>query len=369
MKNFSLKQSFFCARAEFIKWICDARMMILGVLLIFIYSFAIEPLKSNAKLMGEPLNILEPFIAIANSGAILLIIPLVFLTLIADFPKIDTNTVFYIMRVGRLNWLFGQLLKLVFMAVSYLAVIFLGAVLPMLSDGFWYNGWSNVATKFASRFPEHSGNFGVQLLPENLYNQLTVFSAAVQSYLLVFAYLMIIGLILLSFSLVKHKTVGFVLCGAVISLGTAFCSIKTTLMWAMPMANSIIWLHYTKYFREPIMPMSFSISYLAIFISVLLAFCFIAIRKFNYDNVAEIANDVCLTLADRPICLQPYSKSSYITTCFLKKFIFINTEVEIATKNHQISSNILQNSVGANIVRPSKQQTKSTILTKSIVLL
>ncbi len=242
MKNFSLKQSFFCARAEFIKWICDARMIILGVLLIFIYSFAIEPLKSNAELMGEPLNILEPFIAIANSGAILLIIPLVFLTLIADFPKIDTNTVFYIMRVGRLNWLFGQLLKLIFMALSYLAVIFLGAVLPMLSDGFWYNGWSNVATKFASRFPEHSGNFGVQLLPENLYNQLTVFSAAVQSYLLVFAYLMIIGLILLSFSLVKHKTVGFVLCGAVISLGTAFCSIKTTLMWTMPMANSIIWL-------------------------------------------------------------------------------------------------------------------------------
>lgn len=80
-------------------------------------------------------------------------------------------------------------------------------------------------------------------------------------------------------------------------------------------------------------------------------------------------NDVCLTLADRPICLQPYSKLSYITTCFLKKFIFINTEVEIATKNHQISSNILQNPVGANIVRPSKQQTKSTTPTKSIVLL
>ena len=47
----------------------------------------------------------------------------------------------------------------------------------------------------------------------------------------------------------------------------------------------------------------------------------------------------------------------------------INTEVEIATKNHQISSNILQNHVGANIVRPSKQQTKSTTPTKSIVLL
>ena len=289
MKNLNLKQAFSCARTEYIKWVCDARMLILGVLLIFIYNFAIEPLLKNAEEMGEPLNILEPFIAIANSGAILLIIPLVFLTLIADFPKIDTNTVFYIIRVGRVNWLIGQIIKLVMMALSYLAVIFAGAVVPILDKGFWYNGWSNVATKFASRFPEKRGNFGVQLLPENLYNQLSVFDAAIQSYLLVFAYLMILGLLLLAFSLIKKKTAGFVLCGAVISLGTAFCSIKTGYMWTMPMANSIIWLHYTKYFRQPVVSMQFSVIYLCTFVAALILFCVTAIKKFNYDNVAEIA--------------------------------------------------------------------------------
>ena len=289
MKKLNIKQAFSCARTEYIKWVCDARMIILGVLVIFIYTFAIEPLLKNAEEMGEPLNILEPFIAIANSGAILLIIPLVFLTLIADFPKIDTNTVFYIIRVGRMNWLLGQIIKLVMMALSYLAFIFAGAVIPMLSKGFWYNGWSNVATQYAVRFPEKSGNFGVQLLPENLYNQLSVFSAAIQSYVLVFAYLMIIGLLLLAFSLVKKKTMGFVLCGAVISLGTAFCSIKTVLMWSMPMANSIIWLHFTKYFRQPVVSLGFSIGYLCTFIAMLIVFCVAAIKKFNYDNVAEIA--------------------------------------------------------------------------------
>ena len=101
---------------------------------------------------------------------------------------------------------------------------------------------------------------------------------------------MIIGLILLVFSLLKRKTLGFIICGGMISLGMAFSAIRTNLMWTMPMANSIIWLHYTKYFREPVMSMSFSVSYLAIFIAVLLLFCFIAIRKFNYDNVAEIAS-------------------------------------------------------------------------------
>lgn len=183
-------------------------MVIVAVLLIFINNFAVSPLTNNAELMGEPLNILEPFIAVANSEILILIIPIVFLTLIADYPKVDTNTVFYIVRIGRANWFVGQILKLVFMIISYLAVVFLGTVLPMLSKGFWYNGWSNVATGFVKMFPDRRGDFGVELLPENLYNQLSVFEAAVKSYLLVAAYLMIIGLILLVFSLLKRKDIG-----------------------------------------------------------------------------------------------------------------------------------------------------------------
>lgn len=184
----------------------------------------------------------------------------------------------------------GQILKLVFMIISYLAVIFLGTVLPMLSKGFWYNGWSNVATGFVKMFHDRRGDFGVELLPENLYNQLSVFEAAVKSYLLVAAYLMIIGMIRLVFSLLKRKTVGFIICGGMISLGMAFSAIRTNLMWTMPMANSITWLHYTKYFKKPIMPMSFSVIYLLVLIAVLLVFGGIAIGKFNYDNVTEVAS-------------------------------------------------------------------------------
>lgn len=290
MNHFSMKKILSCAKVEYFKWVCDARMIILAVLLIFIYSFAIDPLLQNAELMGEPLNILEPFIAVANSGIILLIIPLVFMTLISDFPRIDTNTVFYISRVGRNNWLLGQVLKLVFMAGSFLIVIFLGAVLPMLGRGFWSNRWSKAATDFVSRFPERSGNFGVQLLPQNLYNQMSVFDAAIRSYLLVFAYLIIIGMIMLAFSLVKQKNAGFILTGAIISLGTAFCSVNTELMWTMPMAHSVIWLHYTKYFRQPVVSVTFSVCYLLTVIAALLVFCFIAIRRFNYDNVTEIVS-------------------------------------------------------------------------------
>lgn len=285
----SLKKAFLLAKIEYIKWITDARMVMIAVLLIFIYTLAVKPLLTNAELMGEPLNVLEPFVAVANSGTILLILPLSFMTLIADFPRIDTNTVFYIYRVGRKSWLLGQIMKLILMSVSFLAVIFLGAVIPAFSHGFWYDGWSNAVTKFAAVFPEKSENSGARLLPENLYNQLSVFEAAARSYLFVFAYLMMIGLILLAFSLVKRKTAGFVFCGGIISLGTALCSIRSELMWSMPMAHSVIWLHYTKYYREPVVPIWYSVVYFCVFIVALILFCWIAMRKFSYDNMTNVA--------------------------------------------------------------------------------
>lgn len=285
MRDFSIRKSLSCAWVEFVKWICDARMIIVLVTMIFIYNFAIVPLLENAKTMGESLNILEPFIALANSGLILLIIPVVFLTLIADYPQIDTNTVFYISRLGRINWVTGQLIKLVMMDLSYLAVLFVGAVVPMLSRSYVGSSWSRVVTDFLKEHPEKTANFGASLLPENLYFQLTVGKAALQSYLLVFAYLMIIGLILLFFTMIQKKTFGFVACGSIIALGTTFCTMKSTLMWTMPMANSIIWLHYTRFFRKPIMPMGFSVAYLLICIVVLIIFSYLYGAEFSYDNI------------------------------------------------------------------------------------
>lgn len=283
-----LKTAFYCAVTEFIKWITDTRMIINAVLLVFIYTFAQEPLLSNAALMNEPLNVFEPFIAVANSGVILLILPLTFMTLIADFPNIDTSTVLYIYRTGRINWLLGQVIKLIMMALSFITVIFLGSVIPMIPNGFLADSWSNVATRFSIMFPERSESFGVRLLPENLYNQLSVYDAAFKSYVLIFAYIIIIGLILLFFSLIKMKTCGFFVCGGMILLGTALCSIKSSLMWIMPMANSIIWLHYTKYYRAPVVPIWFSVFYLCSIIIILIFGCFAAIRKFNYDNMSEV---------------------------------------------------------------------------------
>lgn len=287
MTKFSIKNSLSCALVEFVKWIADARMIIVLCLCVFIYSFAVDPIKANAALMGEPINLLEPFIATLNSGMILLVMPLGFLTLISDYPKIDNSTIFYIFRTGKKSWLCGQIIQLFMMTAAYILAMFLASVAGVITCGFMGEEWSLVATRFASEFPEQSGNFGVLLLPENLYNQMSLPTAVIESTLFVAAYLFSLGMILLAFSVAKNKTAGIVVCGLVIALGAALCSIRTALMWVFPMAHSVVWLHYTEFLRKPIFPIYYSAIYFAVLIAAALIFCVVSLKRFDYDTVSS----------------------------------------------------------------------------------
>ena len=142
MSNISWKKIWSVTKTEYVKWICDGRMFLLLILWIFMRECAINPLLDRAVEMNQPLNFIEPFLAVGNSGIMVLIIPLVYMTLIADFPRIDGNTVLLLHRVGRINWLAGQILFAICSFHSFLLAVLLGAVLPVLGKSYVYNGWS-----------------------------------------------------------------------------------------------------------------------------------------------------------------------------------------------------------------------------------
>ncbi len=256
-------------------------MITLMALAVFIYVCAAQPLEKNSALMGKPLNILEPYIAALNSGLLMLIIPLGFLAIFSDFPKIDRGAMFVIIRTGRSNWFCGQIITLLMMSASYLFFIFAASVIPVAFCGFWGTEWSEVALDFGREFPEYSQNFGALLLPKNLFNHLSLLGAAAQSTLFVFAYLILLGMIMMCFTIFGKKAMGVIICGALIAVGSALCSIKADLMWAFPMANSVAWLHYTEFRREPFYPIRCSVLYFAIIIISLIVFSAIMLSRFD----------------------------------------------------------------------------------------
>ena len=123
------------AQSEYIKWICSSRMLIFLCALIFIDQFAVKPLVEISKQTGVKLGLFEPFIAITNSDVLLMIMPIVFITLIGDFPKNDGNMLFCVQRTWRVNWLLGQMLFLVMSSLTFMLGVILSTFRQVICNG------------------------------------------------------------------------------------------------------------------------------------------------------------------------------------------------------------------------------------------
>lgn len=275
-----LKQIFTVAGTEFISWITNPRIIILGVLIIFMKTLAIDPLSARAEKFGESLIIFEPFIALGNSGMLAMFIPLVFMVLLSDYPKLYGNSMFFISRTGKRNWLLGQILFLILAIFTFLFAIFLASVL--VSGGHFGTKWSDAVTKYNSRFPDEAYNFDSQLLPSNLYNQIPMITATVQTFILMSAYLLSLSLIIYLFKILFCNSSGFAAAIAVIAAGVVTTSLYSDLRWALPMANTIVWLHYREILKAPIYPVWCSFVYFGALLAALIVLNFFALRKLKF---------------------------------------------------------------------------------------
>ena len=286
MNRLRLKSVISIARSEYIRWIMNPRILIVGILFIFMRTLAVEPLLERVAKMGIPLTVFEPFEAMGNSGMLVLLMPCVFLILISDYPVISEFSLLCVQRTGKLNWFVGQLLFVISAIFTYMGGILVGSILT--SGGKFRTQWSETVRFFAARFPEESNSFTSELLPSNLYNQIPLMTSVLQTFFLMSAYLFLLVLILYLFKMLNIKSAGLFSVFIVIGLGVTTCSLKTSAMWAFPMANTIVWLHYTEILREPIKPIAYSYIYFIAIICFLIIACFVALKRMQFRNIEQV---------------------------------------------------------------------------------
>lgn len=284
--NNNLKQILSVAKTEYVGWVTNPRIIILGVLLIFVKTLAIEPLAARAEKFGEKLIFFEPFVAVGNSGMLTMLIPLVFLVLLSDYPRLSGNTLFFISRTGKTNWLCGQILFLILAIFTFMGAVLLSSIL--FSGGRFGANWSDAVTKYNARFPNEAYNFDSQLIPSNLYNQIPMITAVLQTFVLMSAYLLLLSLIIYLFKILFGNSAGFAAATAIIAMGVVTTSLYSDLRWAFPMANTIMWLHYEEILKEPIYPVWSSFLYFGIAVCVLIFLNFLALRKMNLMENNEL---------------------------------------------------------------------------------
>lgn len=281
MGNISIKQAFSVARTEYLRWITNPRVIIIGVLLLFIKTLAIEPLSERAAKFAGELVCLEPFVAVGNSGVLLLLMPCVFLVLISDYPILNGSTLFFVHRTGRINWYTGQVIFLVMAICTFLGAVLLFSIL--VSGGTPGIEWSDAVTKYNSRFPEEAVNFDSQLLPSNLYNQIPLLTAVLQTFVLMGAYLLLLSLIMYFFKLLFLNALGLAAAAAAIALGTAAVSLDSAVMWAFPTANTMVWLHYEEIIKQPVYPIWCSFAYFGVITALFIVLDILALNKTRFS--------------------------------------------------------------------------------------
>ena len=268
MHNISMRKIIRVCQAECYHFLCSGRLALVLAVWVFAYQFITVPLLRNAERMHASLLVIEPYIALINSNFMILIMPVLFLVLLSDFPRVDANAYFYLVRTGKTNWVLGQLLYGVVITAGYLLMQFAGMVIPVLAESRWGTGWSPVITDFAREFPEYAQSAGAVSIQPQLYYHVPPWEAVLVGSALLAAYLYLLLLIKLLCFLLRAKTMGLLLCFFVIAFGTGLCTTFSQMRFLMPMGNSILGIHYSQYYMEMVYPLEYSVIYFAVLISV-----------------------------------------------------------------------------------------------------
>jgi len=247
---------------ECLRILRSSKCLILLLCAVFININIIEPIRELSQDMDAKASFLEPFVALSNSGLVLLFIPLLFVVMMADFPDCSAFRYFYCVRMSKKRWIAIQLLCIFISTLIYLLTLFLFSVLFSVDYTSVQMEFSNAVRYYSATFPEKSFSYVALLFPLNMLNQLSLQEVVAYSVLTLFLYSFFLIQIALLFSIIGKKIVGIVLDFVIVFAGMVLSSVDTGLQWLFPLSHTVSWWHFREVASKPIFPLHYSIIYL-----------------------------------------------------------------------------------------------------------
>lgn len=276
-----IKKIWNLSRIEMLRLVRSTKIIILALFVIFINIQIIAPLRALSVLVGSRVSAFEPFTAIGNSGIIVLIMPLFFITMMADYPREGDSQYFFQVRCSKRVWVAGQIIYAIESSVALTLFVFVSSCILSLDFTNYNPNYSYAVTRYVAAFPERAGEYVVQLVPENLYNQMALITAVIHTALLLILYFIMLALNILVFSLVKKKMTGILLDAFLIILGVISCAARSVYMWIFPMAHTITWLHYAEYRSKQVLPLFCSYLYFGVINIVLITVSVVISKRYH----------------------------------------------------------------------------------------
>ncbi len=202
-----LSQVVAVVRYNFRMWRGNARVL-LTFALAFIMCFLLsDKAASFAYDMGTSMQAFEPFVWTFGDANSVLLISLLLVLLFADIPFLGAGVPYYLVRMKRSTWAWGQLIYLILATLIYMLFIFVATSLICMQNSFIGNMWSETAAILG-----YSGAGKAVALPA-LVKTLEMsrpYQCAGTIFLLMLLYTLVLALLMLLLKLLRGKSAGVV---------------------------------------------------------------------------------------------------------------------------------------------------------------
>lgn len=273
-----IKQAFIIGRQTYREWIFNSRNIIIFIVLIFLSNYTVTPLVNISAQVGVPINVFEPFIANINSQYVVMMILACFLVLISDFPRMEGNNGYFLMRTSRLVWLSGKLIFALGAVFTYVAALFAALTVRAAAVSFYSDGWSYIMRDYWEKYSQMGQEKAIVcIVYSSLYNNFTAFEGFWVTVVLLCAMLFMLCLIMMIANLLNQKVVGIVTNLTLILLGFILAFSGSRIACILPVGNIMLAVQNTA--THHIIPKWFPFVYFAVAIVVLTVVSGILVKK------------------------------------------------------------------------------------------
>lgn len=282
-----VKQSLQVAKWSFIDWLMDIRQIFVLLLLICISNYTVAPLVKMAKGEGQPLNIVEPFLANINSVFYVLIVLFCWIVLISDYPKMEGNNGYILIRINRLTWLAGKVMAFFLAAVTFLVEVTAVFTVRAFSVCFIADGWSTLMQDACMEMDMWKlEKYGVRcILQDRVFNHYTPYEAFTYTFLLMLGLCCMTALVMTAASLGKSKTAGLIVNVVLIVGGYSLVHTVSVRQFLLPVANVMLDRQATSLIR--LVPKEYGYKYFAVCCAVLLVLSIVLVRHGQVQKDGE----------------------------------------------------------------------------------
>lgn len=263
---------------EFSETIRRPKILLVLFFIVLLYESDLSPIREICAETGLSLNVFEPFVLMCTRSINIILIPLIFIILISDFPNCKTDY-FRMIRISKREWLIGEIAFLFLISLAMMLVLLLGTIVPIMDISSADNFWSGFMTSLRESFPEiYIHNERVTLDASVIIHSLPG-SAIVYSFLIMWLNLIIYGLLLLLGTVTAKRMVFLVSTLSLTFIGGCATLFNNGIKWVFPIVHTQLGLHYNSIFSKINFPVYMTYIYLAAAVVVIVVLCGQLVKK------------------------------------------------------------------------------------------